>query len=129
MSNTKHLAIIQQQCIIYCFLANRYNQTFSIFPAEDDASELILPANLTKIEDEAFAGTDVISVICPEGMTEIGSRAFAGCENLAVIVIPASVDVLAPDAFEGCGSFLIVGETGSTAHQFAIDHELDFEEK
>lgn len=103
-------------------------QTFSIYPAEENDTELILPANLTKIEPEAFAGTDVTSVICPDGLKEIGSRAFANCENLAVIVIPGSVDVLAQDALEGCENVLIVGEDGSAAQQFADDAGFPFEE-
>lgn len=104
-------------------------QTFAILESEGSDAVLTLPATLTRIESEAFAGTDVAYVVCPNGMTEIGSRAFADCENLAVIEIPASVETIAQDAFDGCSGFTIVGEEGSAAQQFAIDAGLTFEAK
>lgn len=104
-------------------------QTFAILESEGSDAVLTLPATLTRIESEAFAGTDVAYVVCPNGMTEIGSRAFADCENLAVIEIPASVETIAQDAFDGCSGFTIVGDEGSAAQQFAIDAGLTFEAK
>lgn len=74
---------------------------------------------LEKIEAGAFAGTDVVQVVCPDGLMEIGSRAFANCMRLRRITIPASVSLIADDAFKGCGMLIIEGQSGSYAESFA----------
>lgn len=84
-----------------------------------ESGKMVLPSDLKKIESEAFAGGSLICVVCPDGLEEIGSRAFAECEQLSCIVIPASVSVIANDAFEGCPSLIISGESGSFAETFA----------
>lgn len=103
-------------------------QTFTIFPAQqDDPAQLILPSDLVRIEEEAFAGSQVVSVVCPDGLLSIGSRAFAGCETLRLIVIPASVTEIAGDAFEGASGFTISGEAGSRAEEVAGEIGVPFE--
>ena len=62
---------------------------------------LKLPADLTRIEPNAFEGVSCEAVIIPEKCTSIGSKAFANCHNLIYIVIPSSTDV-ANDVFDGC---------------------------
>ena len=69
-------------------------------------TKLALPANLTVIEDEAFAGTVMNAVIVPDGCTAIGSRAFANCSELVFVSVPKGT-VIAADAFEGCGSVTV----------------------
>ena len=66
-----------------------------------DVVTLILPAGLTEIGEEAFAGSACEAVIAPESCGYIGSRAFADCPNLRYVRLPASAEI-APDAFEGC---------------------------
>ena len=66
-----------------------------------------LPADLTAIEPEAFAGAAFEAVIIPDGCTTIGSRAFAGCKKLVYVRIPASVTFIAEDAFDGCEQAVI----------------------
>jgi len=103
-------------------------QTFTIFPAQqDDPAQLILPSDLVRIEEEAFAGSQVVSVVCPVGLLSIGSRAFAGCETLRLIVIPGSVTEIAGDAFEGASGFTISGEAGSRAEEVAGEIGVPFE--
>ena len=69
-------------------------------------TKLDLPANLTVIEDEAFAGAVMNAVIVPDGCTAIGSKAFANCSELVFVSVPKET-VIAADAFEGCGSVTV----------------------
>ena len=69
-------------------------------------TKLALPANLTKIEDEAFAGTVMNAVIVPDSCTTIGSKAFANCSELVFVSVPKGTTI-ATDAFEGCGSVTV----------------------
>lgn len=62
--------------------------------------ELVIPANINAIKDNAFAGYQKItSVIIPDGVTEIGAGAFNGCMNVADISIPDSVTSIGGYAF------------------------------
>ncbi len=78
-----------------------------ILPAREDLDILELPANLTAIDREAFAGAACQCVVVPEGCVSIGPRAFANCPNLIYVRIPTSVKTVAEDAFEGCGDVWI----------------------
>ena len=71
----------------------------AVLPA--DATEMVLPKALKKIEAEAFAGVKADMIVIPEGVTAIGSRAFAGCPNLFVVVNLSGAE-LPEDAFQGC---------------------------
>lgn len=57
-----------------------------------------LPAALTEIDEEAFAGIAAEYVQVTENVTSIGSRAFADCKNLKQIAIPAGVQSIADNA-------------------------------
>lgn len=64
--------------------------------------DLILPAGLTTIESEAFAGINAAVVLVPDGCKSIGSLAFANCPNLQyVLVNDLSAIEIAADAFAG----------------------------
>lgn len=59
---------------------------------------LELPAGLTDIEEEAFAGGSFVYVNVPSGTVSIGPRAFADCPNLAYVFIHDGLDI-DPSAF------------------------------
>ena len=64
-----------------------------------------LPADLTRIEDEAFTGISAQSIVVPDGCTAIGSRAFADCASLRYVFLPAALEGNLPDnVFEGCST-------------------------
>ncbi len=63
--------------------------------------ELILPAALALIDEEAFAGTGAQLVRVPDGCTEIGSRAFGDCNSLRLVYLPSSVSKLGENVFSG----------------------------
>ena len=72
----------------------------------ENVQVLKLPAQLTEIKEEAFAGLPCQVVIIPEGCKTIGSRAFADCDELLHVSIPTSVTEIAEDAFEGCEKYV-----------------------
>ena len=81
--------------------------------------ELVLPAGLEQIEEEAFQGDESISaIILPDGLLSIGSRAFYDCTNLTSVEIPASVTEIGENAFGSCSSlkaFQVATESASYA--------------
>ena len=84
-----------------------------------------LPAGLKSIQQEAFRGSAAESIVLPDGCTEIGAKAFADCAMLRRVEIPASVAVIAEDAFEGCShELVIVTPKGSAAESFAQAHGI-----
>lgn len=89
-------------------------------------ASVILPENLTEIEDEAFIGTAISYVRLPEGITRIGSRAFADCPNLHRIYIPESCTSIAADVFTPGIDLTIYGQDGSYAEFYAGNHGFDF---
>ena len=81
--------------------------TFSnIHPAYNYETEeelpinIILPQNLTKIEDSCFDGAQIKQITIPDTVTEIGEMAFSYCDQLASITCLAAT----PPAL-GSGAF------------------------
>jgi len=71
--------------------------------------EVIIPENVTRIEEDAFAMQDSLtSVVIPESVTEIGNHAFDGCTSLIRVTIPESVIVIGEVAFGDCTSLTSV---------------------
>lgn len=77
-------------------------------------AKIALPANLTVIETEAFAGMPIDSLVIPEGVERIESRAFADC-GLKNITLPGSLTYIASDAFDGCRGLYATAPSGSYA--------------
>ena len=88
--------------------------------------DFILPAALTEIGEEAFAGGNFTFVKLPDNALSVGPRAFTDCPRLAVILIPAQVTQIDQDAFGELETLTVVGTTGSTAEQFAAQRGFDF---
>ncbi|MBQ9197596.1 MAG: hypothetical protein IJ157_10210 [Clostridia bacterium] len=96
---------IYAACVTVCSANVRWTEEFTLFVTRADGtlpvSELgvtpwTLPAGLTRIEGQAFAGTTV-----------------------EAIEIPASVTYIAGDAFDGCGPVAIYAHS-----QYAVDYAL-----
>lgn len=86
------------------------------------ADTLTLPADLTVIEAEAFAGdTDITEVILPDNLEKIGSRAFAGT-SLTEVVLPGSLREIAADAFDSPARVTVIAEPGTYAHDWAVEN-------
>ena len=96
----------------------------STFEVRSDGAEMVLPASLVVIEEEAFAGIGASTVHVPSGVQTISARAFADCEHLVAVYLPASVTNIADDAFE---TFVtIYAPAGSPAEAFANRIGLSF---
>ena len=91
-----------------------------------EAQTLVLPAELTEIGEEAFAGGAFTYVRLAEHTTAIGAHAFADCAQLQYIYIPATCTEIAADAFEGISDLTILGPADSAAQRFASAHGFRF---
>jgi len=64
-------------------------------------TEVVVPAGVTAIPEDAFSTTDIVSVTLPDGIEIIGPSAF-NLANITTIVIPDSVTEICTFAFAGC---------------------------
>lgn len=90
----------------------------------EERSTFVLPDNLSKIEDEAFAGLSSVEVIVlPEGTLSIGSRAFAD-SSFNRITLPSSLTSIADNAFDGCSDFTVDVPENCYAYNWCAQHGL-----
>lgn len=130
-------------CIPTGYRPGTWNMVLRYFPnkhsliekAESAPKEVVL--GKTKIDEYAFAGTDIRKVIFSEtprkiqnytfqdcksleraelapGLERIGFRAFAGCEKLKHLVLPHTVNHLQEAAFRGSGLETVVLSSAMT---------------
>lgn len=85
---------------------------------------LKLPADVKRIEAEAFAGTDAEMIVLPEGCTAIGAQAFARCGKLIFVRMPDSVTDIAQNAFEGCTGVTFICASRNAAAKYAAAHGI-----
>lgn len=95
--------------------------------AESRADIVTIPADVSEIEEEAFAGDfSVTEVYLPDGIERIGSRAFADT-GLTQIYLPDSLTDIAEDAFDGCGYLTAWGPAGSAGAAYCDAHGIPYE--
>lgn len=89
---------------------------------------IILPQNLTKIEDSCFEGSQIQQINIPDTVTEIRDRAFIDCIFLASITcLAATPPVLGPNAFSSeTAGFTIKVPAASVAAYKAADGWKDY---
>ena len=97
-------------------------------PVGSLSEDLIIPDKTRIIEEEAFAGcTGIRSVCFPEELEEIGSRAFADTA-LYIAQMPESLETIAPDAFSGVTTPLLIRTLpGTEAVRYALANKIDFD--
>ena len=66
-------------------------------------SSVIIPPNVNRIGERAFASTHLTSVTISNGLKTIGRGAFSACGNLTSITIPSSVTSIEQSAFYASG--------------------------
>ena len=78
-----------------------YNKNKTKIIAYPSASgSITIPANVTSIDDGAFAYCESLtSITIPASVTSIGTGAFVSCKSLTSITIPASVTSIGDGAF------------------------------
>ena len=100
---------------------------------------VVIPSEVTAIQNNAFYQTNVTEVIIPDGVTEIpdytfinnkslervtlgkgvtkiGNNAFADCSSLRDITIPEGVTLIDMGAFRGCSSLTRISIPDSVTH-------------
>lgn len=60
---------------------------------------IILPKNITRIEEYLFSSSALSSITIPDAVTYIGRGAFSSCKSLNNVVIPSSVNYIGISAF------------------------------
>ncbi len=95
---------------------------------ENNMTSLTLPDMLTEIPPEAFAEGTFQAVYLGSNVKGIGKCAFKNCKQLTYILIPATIEEIAEDAFEGCGKLTIGCVKDSPAYKFAIEHGFEVDE-
>ena len=106
---------------------NRTEGFLVIVPDPDKVGPwLTLPAALTEIEEEAFAGTDARYVVIPASVRTIGSRAFAD-SSVELVILQGSVNSIAGDAFDGTNLWVVYG--GSAAQELAERYGVTYWQK
>ena len=96
-----------------------------ICPIYEEAT-FILPAEVTTIEEYAFAGDKSITTVDASNCTFIGEGAFSGCDGLVWIRLPGDCDHIAETAFpENRTVFLFVPADSITEdHYVSNDHMI-----
>ena len=98
-------------------------------PEEADVitgSTFKLPDSLHYIDEEAFAGTALVSVEIPENLEYIGERAFSDIPTLRKVNIPEKTTYIAGSAFAGSSRVMITGAPGSYARKYARENGIPF---
>ena len=88
--------------------------------------DLVLPAALERIEQEAFSNGTFRSVWIPDSVDSIGEGAFSGCEALRYVYIPSHVSAIEANAFDSESALTIIGTPGSAAEDYANANGLSF---
>lgn len=86
---------------------------------------VVIPAEIggypvTRIADNAFAGTGVTEVTIPPTVTHIGWFAFYGCTALRSVTLPPSVVSIDYGAFEVCPVLTLQVQTETYAEAYAM---------
>ena len=69
------------------------------FVTGDEPLNVIIKDGATKVWENAFMNSSVVSVTIPDSVTTIEKRAFYRCENLQSVTVPSSVTEINSEAF------------------------------
>lgn len=79
------------------------NQAFSGCLRLGSIADLLLPATIVTIGEEAFMGASSLTTLeLPEGLMWLGKAAFSKCSNLRWVSIPSTVTRIEQDSFSYC---------------------------
>jgi hypothetical protein len=84
---------------------NKNKTTLIQYPAGKTNTTYTIPASVTTIDDEAFAGAAFLtSMNIPDHVTSVGEWAFADCTSLVSVVIGSGITVIEEYTFDSCTS-------------------------
>lgn len=97
---------------------------FSFYRSKLETADLSATSDaLTRIDDYAFAVTDLSEISIPESCSEIGDGAFSACNNLKSITLPESLEYIAERLLSKCSSLesVVIPHNVKKIHQRAFD--------
>lgn len=97
----------------YCsddgILLNKNETELILYPAAKSIEKYIVPTNIIKISNGAFAGHEELdSIVLHDNIVSIGNQAFSRCTKLNSVMIPKSVMYIGVAAFSSCESLTSV---------------------
>lgn len=97
----------------YCsddgILLNKNETELILYPAAKSIEKYIVPTNVIKISNGAFAGHgELDSIVLHDNIVSIGNQAFSRCTKLNTVAIPKSVTHIGVAAFSSCESLTSV---------------------
>ena len=91
-------------------------------------SSINLNANLKTIKASAFENcSKLTSAVLGKELSELGDKSFANCESLSTVFVFNPTLVIPDAVFENCENLTIYGYSGSTAEEYANQHNITFE--
>lgn len=82
---------------------------------KEDIEVVVLPAYITEIPDNTFAGCTNLKAVIAYGVTKIGNNAFAGCTSLEKFYVDTAITYLGENAFEGVPEVAVTAYDSSVA--------------
>ena len=97
----------------------------TIYDYEGSERRIAVPATVdgypvTRIDDNTFRDSNMVSVVIPESVTDIGWFAFSGCTSLVSVTLPSTLSFIGYGAFEGCPDLIIFCPEDSYAADYAL---------
>ncbi len=106
-------------CLVFNDYGDARSQTVELTATYRSEPDLVLPAALTEIGEEAFAGGAFKYVKLSENTVTIGPRAFKDCPNLRYVELENPDTYIDPTAFQGVSAVTVIGASAETAAAFA----------
>ena len=117
----------------------RFCAVFRYAPKAFGTAELTLPADLIRVEENAFEGIQTVSAWVPDSRGAIGAYAFKDCTSLRRIRLPKDCEI-GDGAFDGCrtdpselewnencsGLLAIFAPAGGSTQAWAEEHHILF---
>lgn len=98
-----------------------------VFHSCNNLSDISLPESLNQIGPYCFTGCSSLEVIdIPQNVKIIDEGAFKDCVNLSLINMLSKDISIDNSAFENCSQLVICASEKSSAHKFAISHDIIF---
>ena len=91
-----------------------------------DRRMLIMPASLTEVGEDAFAGTAAEHILLSDTTETLGDRAFEGMGALVSVYLPDSLTAIGRSVFGGAADALVLGNHGSFAQAWAKASGMDY---
>ncbi len=100
---------------------------YEVFAYCSSLTGIALPDRITSIGERSFYDcSSLTSIELPDGLMSIEYRAFEDCSSLTSIELPDSVTSIRSNAFICCDSLTIYCNSGSYAHEYAVDNGIKY---